>query len=150
MTVKLPLPYRRSRGLAQGNDLLGLPGVALDVVGLEVGAALEAGWRRRVERAALAIGWPSPRFARRDGELGQALAFTAPAGQLRTACAANEWALCAALVELDPCHWGSLRESLSGSVGAEPASAGAAIGDDAVIDRLVRLGDDEVKTGLAR
>ena len=31
MTVKLPLPYRRSRELAPGNDLLERPGVALDV-----------------------------------------------------------------------------------------------------------------------
>ena len=148
MTVKLPLPYRRSRGLAQGNDLLGIPGVALDVVGIEVGTVLEAGWRRRVEQAALAIGWPSPRFARRDGEQGEALAFTAPADQLRTACAANEWALCAALIELDPCHWGSLREGPSGSAGREPAPAGAAVGDEAFIDRLVRLGDDEARTSL--
>jgi hypothetical protein len=143
MTVKLPLPYRRTRGLAPGNDLLGIPGVALDVVGLEIGADLEAGWRRRVERAALAIGWPSPAFAHRETEQGHTLAFAAPADQLQTACTANEWALCAALVELDPCHWASLREHLPGSVGAEPASARDAVGEDAAIERLVRLGAAE-------
>ncbi|HXW10152.1 MAG TPA: hypothetical protein VD737_06035 [Steroidobacteraceae bacterium] len=140
MTVKLPLPYRRSRGLAPGNDLLGIPGVALDVVGLEIGVDLEAGWRRRVEHAALAIGWPSPAFARRQTEQGHTLAYTAPADQLQTARTANEWAVCAALVELDPCHWASLLENLPGSV---PASARDAVGQDAAIDRLVRLGAAE-------
>lgn len=146
MTVKLPLPFRRSRALAQGNDLLGTPGVALDVVGLEVGSALEAGWRRRVASAAAVIGWPPPRFARCEAGCGQTLAFAAPADQARTACATNEWALCAALVELDPCHWGSLRESLSALAGAEPAP----FGDDAAIDRLVRLGAAEASGHRAR
>jgi hypothetical protein len=143
MTVKLPLPYRRSRGLAQGNDLLGTSGVALDVVGLEICADLEAGWRRRVEHAALAIGWPSPAFARRQTEQGHTLAFAAPADQLQTACTANEWALCAALVELDPCHWGSLRENLPGPVATEPAHARGAADEDAAVDRLIRLGAAE-------
>ena len=143
MTVKLPLPYRRSRGLAPGNDLLGIPGVALDVVGLEIGIDLEAGWRRRVERAARTIGWPSPAFARRQTEQGHTLAFTAPVDQLQTACTANEWALCAALVELDPCHWGSLRDNLPGSEGAEPACARDAVGEDAAVSRLVDLGAAE-------
>jgi hypothetical protein len=133
MTVKLPLPFRRSRALAQGNDLLGIPAVALDVVGLDVGDVLEAGWRRRVREVSRAAGWPPPDFARRDDEQAPTLAFTAPANQLRTACAANEWALCAALVELDPSHWGSLRD---------------VAGDDAAaIDRLVGLGVAEGATG---
>ena len=46
--------------------------------------------------------------------------FTAPANQLRTACEANEWALCAALVERDPGHWSSLQESLRAAMLAEP------------------------------
>jgi hypothetical protein len=133
MTVKLPLPYRRPRALAQGNDLLGIPGVALDVVGLDVGDALEDGWRRRVRDVSRAVGWPSPAFARRDDEQARTLAFTAPANQLRTACAANAWALCAALVELDPGHWGSLRDV-----------AGV---DEAAIDRLVRQGAAEAGAG---
>ncbi len=46
--------------------------------------------------------------------------FTAPPNQLRTACEANEWALCAALVERDPGHWSSLQESLRAAAHAEP------------------------------
>jgi hypothetical protein len=134
MTIKLPLPYRRPRALAQGNDLLGIPGVALDVVGIDVGDALEAGWQRRVHDVSRAVGWPSPAFARRDDEQARTLAFTAPANQLQTACAVNAWALCAALVELDPCHWGSLRDVASD--------------DQASIDRLVRLGvAEDLATG---
>jgi hypothetical protein len=144
MTVKLPLPYRRSRGLAPGNDLLGIPGVALDVVGREVGADLEAGWRRRIEQLARAIGWPAPAFARRDAEQGQTLAFAAPHDQLQTARTANEWALCAALVELDPCHWGSLRKCTAGFPEPDPPH-GSADDDDAAIRRLVLLGGAEAR-----
>ena len=143
MTVTLPLPYRRSRALAPGNDLLGTSGVALDVVGLDVCTELEAGWRRRIEHAASAMGWPAPRFARRNDGHGQTLAFTAPDNQLRTACTANEWALCEALVELDPSHWGSLREGTSGSAGTAPEYPGVAGAHDATIDTLVVLGAAE-------
>ena len=149
MTVKLPLPYRRSRGLAQGNDLLPTPGVALDVVGLEVGADLEAGWRRRIQDLARASGWPSPTFARRDDEQGQTLAFAAPDDQLKTARTANEWALCAALVELDPCHWGSLRECSPCFSEPDP-TPGTAADDDAAIRGLVRLGAAEAATRRTR
>lgn len=151
MTVKLPLPYRRSRGLAPGNDLLGTPGVALDVVGLDVCAELEAGWRRRIENVARAIGWPSPAFASRAESHGHTLAFTAPSDQLRTARAANEWALCAALVELDPCHWGSLREE-PGWAGGEtaPPPGTSDFHDDATIDRLVCLGAGESEAPRSR
>jgi len=145
MTVTLPLPYRRSRALAPGNDLLGTSGVALDVVGLDVCTELEAGWRRRVEHAASAIGWPTPSFARRNDARGETLAFTAPGNQLRTACTANEWALCAALVELDPCHWGSLWDRTSGSAGTAleyPCVAGP---HDATFDKLVGLGAAEAR-----
>src|SRR5918993_2375129 len=142
MTVKLPLPYRRSRGLAPGNDLLGVSGVALDVVGREVGADLEAGWRRRIEDVAGALGWPSPTFARRDDEQGHTLAFSAPHDQLQTARTANEWALCAALVELDPCHWGSLREGAR-CLSETGGSCDMAAPPHAVIHGLVRLGAAE-------
>jgi hypothetical protein len=142
MTVTLPLPYRRSRALAPGNDLLGNPGVALDVVGREVGSDLEAGWRQRIEQVARAIGWPAPTFARRDAEQGQTLAFAAPHDQLQTARTANEWALCAALVELDPCHWGSLWDCAP-ILSESDRSHGTATDDDGTIRRLVRLGGEE-------
>jgi hypothetical protein len=149
MTVTLPLPFRRSRGLAPGNLLLDAPGVALEVVGLEVGAELYAHWQRRVERVASALGWPAPTFARHDAGTDHTLSFSAPADQLRTACQANEWALCASLVERDPCHWSALRESLRASVAASAAAGpsrsrvAAEIDEGKAIDRLVQLGTAE-------
>lgn len=146
MTVTLPLPFRSSRGLAQGNVLLGVPGVALDVVGLEVGAELYAGWLRRVERVASALGWPAPAFARRDAGAHHTLSFSAPADQLQTAREANEWALCASLVERDPCHWSALRDSLRAVVAAaadadpDHSRVAAEIDERKAIDRLVHLG----------
>lgn len=151
MTVTLPLPFRSSRGLAHGNVLLDVPGVALDVVGLEVGAELYAGWLRRVECVASALGWPAPTFARREVGAGQTLAFSAPADQLRTAREANEWALCASLVERDPGHWSALRESLrAGGAAAADADSNrcrvaAEIDERKAIDRLVQLGTAEAQ-----
>ena len=138
MTVKLPLPYRRSRSLAPGNELLGVPGVALDVVGLDVGEDLETGWRLRIERVARAIGWACPTFVRHDHEHGPTLAFTTPADQVETARIASEWALCVALVEFDPCHWGSLRRVASeltatGRDRRAAATAAALVGEDAAV-----------------
>jgi hypothetical protein len=40
------------------------------------------------------------------------LAFAAPREYLAVALEVNEWALCAALAERDPGHWGCLRDSL--------------------------------------
>jgi hypothetical protein len=151
MTVTLPLPFRNSRGLAQGNVLLGVPGVALDVVGLEVGAELYAGWLRRVECVASALGWPAPRFARRAVGAHHTLSFSAPEDQLQTAREANEWALCASLVERDPSHWSALRESLRAGVaaaadgGSNPCRVAAEIDERKAIDRLVQLGAAEAR-----
>jgi hypothetical protein len=154
MTVTLPLPFRGSRGLTQGNVLLGVPGVALEVVGLEVGAELYAGWQRRVECVAGALGWPAPTFARRDAGANHTLSFSAPADQLQTAREANEWALCASLVERDPCHWSALRESLRASVaatadaGPDRCGVAAEIDEAKAIDRLVQLGTAEAQAVL--
>ncbi|HEX6573196.1 MAG TPA: hypothetical protein VF055_14320, partial [Steroidobacteraceae bacterium] len=151
MTVTLPSPFRSSRGLAQGNVLLDVPGVALEVVGLEVGAELYAGWLRRIECVASALGWPAPTFARRDAGAHHTLSFSAPADQLQTARAANEWALCASLLERDPCHWSALREALRASVAATTDAdlarcrVAAEIDEGKVIDRLVQLGAAEAQ-----
>jgi len=112
MTVKLPLPFRASRRLGLGNALLGDPCVALDVVGLEVEGDLQWAWRHRVETVAELLGWPAPRCASACSNDAVTLSFTMPPSQWRTAREANEWALCASLVERDPCHWSALRESL--------------------------------------
>lgn len=111
MTVTLPLPFRASRSLATGNALLGEAGVTLDVVGLDFEDDIHAAWQRRVEGAARQLGWPAPRIVTFATGPNHTLCFTAPPNQLRTACEANEWALCAAVLERDPFHWGALRES---------------------------------------
>jgi hypothetical protein len=105
LTVKLPSPFRDSRTLSAGDPLLGETGVALDLAGLEFDEALRQSWRDRVERIAQHLGWPRPRFAEKNRGDRITLAFTAPAGRLTAALAANEWALCAALIARDPSHW---------------------------------------------
>lgn len=124
MTVTLPVPIRSSRLLSSRDPLLSGLGVALDIVGVEFEETLGCGWRARVERVARCLGWPAPRFAVATGRAGPTLAFTAPCDQLLTAREANEWALCAALLERDPSHWGALREALrDGAVGAARADS---------------------------
>jgi hypothetical protein len=71
------------------------------------------------------------------------LAFEAPARFLTTAMEANEWALCAALVERDPFHWSGLRDSLRQSARAVTASGvplpPPEIDDTAALARFARL-----------
>ncbi|MGI9246291.1 MAG: hypothetical protein ACR2I8_06255, partial [Steroidobacteraceae bacterium] len=141
MTVTLPLPFRSSRTLVAGNGLLGDAGVALDLVGIDLDEDLYDGWRSRVEMAARHLGWPPPRLARSMLADCSALGFTAPAHQLHTACATNEWALCAAMLARDPCHWGSLTDSLREAAAARPATqpgVPAEVDEEAALMRLAR------------
>lgn len=150
MTVTLPLPFRASRSLESGNALLGEAGVTLDVVGLDFEDDIRAAWQRRVEGAARQLGWPAPRILTFATGPYHTLCFTAPANQLRTACRTNEWALCAAVLERDPYHWGALRES---SCLAEDAAMPAArqrhrpvtdrFAERAALERLRRLAQAE-------
>ncbi|HET7203295.1 MAG TPA: hypothetical protein VFI92_08000 [Steroidobacteraceae bacterium] len=151
MTVKLPLPFANSRGLGRGNPLLGEPCVALDVVGLELEAGLYAGWRRRIEHVARALGWPVPRFAMLADEPASTLCFTVPVYQVRTAREANEWAFCASVIDRDPCHWGALHESLRAAAGAGPPDrpcVAAEIDQRKALERLRQLGAAEADTLL--
>jgi cyanophycin synthetase len=134
LTVTLPLPFRNSRELAHGNSLLVEPCVALEVVGIDLAPDLYDGWRRRVERVAAALGWPAPALAAVVAGPLHTLSFSAPANQLQTAREANEWALCASVVERDPCHWGALRDS------AAEADEGKAL------ERLRQLGVAEARS----
>ncbi len=151
MTITLPLPFRSSRPLAQGNASLAEAGVALDVVGIDLEEGLHQAWQGRIERAARLLRWPAPRFvASREGRL-VTLMFTAPPNQLRTACEANEWALCAALVERDPGHWSSLQESLRAAATADPRRGGipTEIDEALALARLLQLASVEA-TAAAR
>ncbi|HEX9206916.1 MAG TPA: hypothetical protein VF851_01685 [Steroidobacteraceae bacterium] len=127
--------------------------MALDVVGIDLEEGLHQAWRARIERVAQLLGWPVPRFAqRRDGRV-VTLTFTVPCNQLHTAREANEWALCAALIERDPSHWSSLQESLRAAVTAaaadDPARACVAteIEEAPALQRLQRIGAAEARAG---
>lgn len=134
MTVTLPLPFRSSRELARGHLLLDAPCVVLDLAGLDLEPALYADWRRRVEQVAHALGWPQPRFAC-PAQAGRSLGFTAPANQLQTAREANEWALCAAVMQRDPMHWSALQEAL----------CDVELDESRALERLRRLGRAEAQ-----
>jgi hypothetical protein len=150
LTVTLPLPFRASRQLGRGNALLGDPCVALEVVRLEVGDDLHRAWQLRIETVARLLSWPTPRCASVRSEQVVTLSFTMPPAQWRTAREANEWAICASLVERDPCHWSALRESLRATLAqathADPdrRCACAEIAERPALARLQRLalGDD--------
>lgn len=149
MTVTLPLPFRASRVLLQGNLLLAEPGVALDVVGIDLEPLIRAGWRRRVVRVARHLGWPAPRIAAVLDDERRVLSFTAPCDQLQTAREANEWALCACVVRRDPGHWSAVRDALRAAAIAEidpgrPCIA-AEIDEPAAFARLRQLSRAEAQ-----
>jgi hypothetical protein len=158
LTVTLPLPFRASRSLAPGNPALGEAGVTLDVVGLEFDDDIHAAWRRRIADVARRLGWPDPRFHTFAVGMHHVLCFTAPANQLQTAREANEWALCAAVFERDPCHWSALREAL-GTTHADVTSRASAgcpsladgpdefegVDEQVALDRFRRLARDEAR-----
>jgi hypothetical protein len=151
MTVTLPVPFRSSRVLSLGDDLLPGRGVALDVVGIDWGETLDASWRHRVEQVASGLGWPVPQFA--EGRQGgcATLGFTAPIDQLLTAREANEWALCAALLERDPVHWSALHEAMRDAViaharlDAAPPHPAAALDETAALAHLRQSAGDEAR-----
>jgi hypothetical protein len=105
------LPFVDSRRLESENPYLPATGVALEVTGIDLDDDLLAAWSGRVERVWSLLGWAEsvPVTCVR---VANTVAFAAPAAQLATAAEVNEWALCAALAERDPCHWSGLRDSL--------------------------------------
>src|SRR5215203_3596630 len=111
LTVTLPLPFKDSRRLGAGNPFVPAAGVALDVVGIELDEDLYVAWQARVGKVRDLLGW-SGAAALVTSDVAATLAFEAPCEHLATAMEANEWALCAALWERDPFHWGSLRDAL--------------------------------------
>jgi hypothetical protein len=151
LTLTLPLPFRASRALANGNPLLGEPCVALEVAGLDLDEDVRDAWRRRVERVAAHLGWPAPRIGTTSATERTTLCFTAPADRLQTAREVNEWALCAVVVERDPSHWSALRDALSAAVlaafAADPERhcVAAEIEECAALQRFERLAQAEAQ-----
>jgi UDP-N-acetylmuramyl tripeptide synthase len=125
----------------------------LEVVGIDADAALVAQWRARVARAVHRLGWDGePRIVARRHAKGMSLAVTAPFDQLFTATELNEWALCSALHDRDPSHWGALKETLvaaaieSGSASADTLPP--EIDEEPALARLEKLAAAEARPDL--
>jgi hypothetical protein len=142
LTVTLPIPFRSSRRLEAPDAGLGAPGVALDLHGIELDEGLFAAWSRRVSLVVMHLGWPPADYVELQDAGVTTLAFTAPLDQLRTASAANEWALCSALLERDPAHWGALRDALRGRASHAPE-----FDERAALARFALLAMDEALQG---
>jgi UDP-N-acetylmuramyl tripeptide synthase len=111
--VPAALPFEDSRRLTGANLFFGHPGAVLETVGLVVDDELLAGWRARVERARVHLGWSSAlAVAARRHAAGASLALAAPADQLFTATEINEWALCATVRQQDATRWSGLESAL--------------------------------------
>jgi hypothetical protein len=132
----------------------------LEVVGIELDDRLLSGWRDRVERARHHLRWHAPPLAipipreivwRRHAS-GTSLAFAAPFDQLFTATEVNEWALCAGLLERDPCHWSGLADALLAAAREEAPDPDKVIppvlDERAALARFERLAAAEVRNDL--
>ena len=125
----------------------------LEVVGIDPDAALVAQWRARAEGAVRRLGWDGePRLVARRHVKGMSLAVSAPFDQLFTATELNEWALCSALHDRDPSHWGALKETLvaaaieAGSVSADTLPP--EIDEEPALARLQKLAAAESRPDL--
>jgi UDP-N-acetylmuramyl tripeptide synthase len=125
----------------------------LEVVRIEMDAALAAHWRANVARARAHLGWPvGDASVERRHVRGTTLAIAAPLDRLFTATEINEWALCAALHDRDPTHWCGLRDALRAAaqqsdptpVSEDPAE----IETEAALLRFERLAAREARPDL--
>ena len=124
------MPFDDSRRLTGSNLFFDSTGAVLEAE-VAVDDALLAGWRSRVLRARASLNWPVSdlqsaahsavlsRVAARARSIairrhanGTSLAVAAPFDQLFTATEINEWAFCAALIEVDPARWSQLESAL--------------------------------------
>lgn len=97
-TVPVREPYRDSRRLTGCNLYFAAPGAALESVPeLAPDDAAVARWRDNVTALRDALGWPQADIHSHRHVSGVSVAFVAPADQLYTAVAGNEWAWCDAL-----------------------------------------------------
>lgn len=88
-----PLPFESSRRLTGPNLYFAGTGAALETLGARAAdAAAIAGWRDRVGRMRMALGWPAHSLTVRLHGDGAALTFEAPVDQLYAATELNEWA----------------------------------------------------------
>jgi UDP-N-acetylmuramyl tripeptide synthase len=83
-------------------------------------------------------------------EAGASLAVPAPIDRLYTATELNEWALAAALLELDPVRWARLEAAMNEAAAesAAPPPLPAVLEEGAALDRLERLAAMEAQPAL--
>jgi cyanophycin synthetase len=118
--------------------------------------ALISAWRRRVEQAAMRLGWSASPTVARPHAGGVQLALAARPDQLFVATEINEWALCASLLEHDAPRWhdlqSALREAALENAGNDnPASALPPILDEAAaLERFDRIASLEAQPRLIR
>jgi UDP-N-acetylmuramyl tripeptide synthase len=147
------LPFDDSRRLTGSNLFFPGTGAVLEVVRVAFDDGLERAWRGNVARARRHLGWAEDAacVVRRHGS-GASLALAAPLDGLFTATELNEWALCAALHDLDPQHWSGLRDALRAAAEAsDPTPASpypAEIDPTAALARLARVAAAESRADL--
>jgi cyanophycin synthetase len=150
--VDAPLPFAESRRLLGANLFFAGPAAVLETVGIDVDAALLAGWRARVARACAAFGWSESRAVARPHRRGASLAISADWDRLFTATEVNEWALCATLAERTPALAATLPAAMFAEL-AEDADDPATIDppvleESAALARLARLAGREARPAL--
>lgn len=148
------LPFEDSRRLTGANLFFGRTGAVLETAGLEVDGALLDGWRCRVERARVQLGWPADAAVAREHATGASLALPAPVDQLFTATEVDEWALCATARALDPLRWRDLEAALVIAAleqASDPANVIPPVLDEAAaFARFTRLAGRERNVALQR
>jgi cyanophycin synthetase len=87
-------------------------GAVLDVLESPRDDSWLAAWRSRVRRAAAALAWPNTQLVVRRHQAGTLLAISAPVDQLFLATEVNEWAVCAALAEIEPSRQSPFEQAL--------------------------------------
>jgi UDP-N-acetylmuramyl tripeptide synthase len=106
------LPFRDSRRLTGPNPWLTGVGAVLELPAGCLRGEVTGGWAARVARATSALGWRLRMQKTRLDDGGVALAVGGPRDLLWTAAELNEWAVSAALREVDPERWQGLEEDL--------------------------------------
>lgn len=133
-------PFEDSRRLNGPSPYFDGTGAVLETaIGPNLDPDLLAGWRRNVERARRALGWPPGTILARLHAGGATLAFEAPFDQLYAATEVNEWAWLEAL------H--AHGRPIGAGIGLAPGHAAA--GDiEGALRSLAALARDEARPEL--
>jgi cyanophycin synthetase len=146
------LPFEASRRLIGANLFFAGPGAVLETVGITPEPALLAHWRARAVRARAHLGWDMPDVVARVHARGASLALAAPVDALFLATEVNEWALCAALLELHGERWSGLEAALVAAAATDTDDAhthpAPVLEESAAFRRFERLAQRESRPQL--